>query len=96
MIVREQILQWVKENNAKCIAELQSTSEQDITTVQDQCNGENGTSYLTLQFHFPNQPDLLVTLEGDYDSFDGTCWNEAYVSEAVTHTETRYRKVASK
>lgn len=95
MVVREQILQWIKEKDAPRIYDLYQypSSPQNVSLVAEQNNGEGEASFLTLLFKFEGQPDLLVTLEGCYDSFDGTSWNDVFVSESYTHTETRYRKV---
>lgn len=97
MILRVQILQWVKENNTSAIHRLyeenQFDSDQKITVTNDYCEGHGEETTLTLKFEFPGEGDLLVTLAGTYNSYDDTSWNEVFVSEPYTVTETRYRQV---
>lgn len=97
MIIRAQILQWVKEANTAAIHRLyeenQYGGDQRIAVVDDQNDGHGEECRLTLKFEFPGDEDLLVTLIGSYSSYDDTSWNEVYISEPYYITETRYRHV---
>lgn len=105
---REDFINLVNSNAFDKVARyLISHYEGDIETPEEEAvavdrvhrlnMGDGRPLFETYEVTFPDGgPTLTVTLSGTYSSYDSPYWHETYFSESYVHSETRYRKVASK
>jgi hypothetical protein len=87
-VTKQEILEAIAENNIKFF-EYADDNYDDVDKIYSYSFGDGNETGKT--YHFKDF-DIYVNIEGVYSSWEGTAWQECYISEPFIFTETQYRR----